>query len=287
MTFTGHTPESDRLTNERVLLSASPGTKLFPTVVITSAQEHLITFDFAPAEGCKPLSSVLLTNPEDEDVWELDCAPEMPLCPPRMKIMALSPSQWLRQPPHKDNYMSTTTPAGALKVVAEREPCYCIYVTLPEEDKVIDILELSESHKLKDFHIQTLQAYCAVCSHSNLTLSESIAQFLDTEQILQCLKIDGVRYELRSAYLKLFSALHLDHEVQTRLTTSGEFILPLSACSERIPLFASKESCSKMLPPDEVASTITHNLTSVFSQGECNAHAEQLCIQQLKGLVFG
>ena len=213
----------------------------------------------------------------------------MPVCPPRMKIMALSTSQWLRQPPHKHIYTSSTMSTGAFQVSTDRKPCYCIYVTLPEEDRVIDILELSESHSLKDFHIQTLKAYCAVCSHSNLQLAQSIAQFLDSEQLLRCLKIEGVRYELRFAYLELFSALHLEHEVQTRLTMNGEFIVPLSACKECVPLSLvdrDEEKEKGKLCPDQVAASITHNLSSTVSRLAYNVQSEQNHVQEVKEMVF-
>jgi len=85
-------------------------------------------------------------------------------CVPRMKIMAFARSQWVRQPVHKASFSTHSVTGGALQLTAEKDPVYSIYATLPEEDTVINILELSENHKLMGFHIQTLEAYSAVCS---------------------------------------------------------------------------------------------------------------------------
>ena len=119
-------------------------------------------------------------------------------------------------------------------MTTEKSPSLLVYITLPQEDKVMDILEVSEKHDLMTFHIRTLETYAAVCSHSNLELAKAIGQHIDCRQLLECIRTPGMRWELKAAYLKLVMYLHLQHEVQTRLLMRGEFILPLAKCTKSV-----------------------------------------------------
>lgn len=273
---------------KKISLVASGGCKLFPTVVVTPSTEQFLNFDFTPRLGCDSLFSVLSST-------RANC--KLGPCVPRMKIMAFAPSQWVRQPVHKASFSTHSVTGGALQLTAEKDPVYSIYATLPEEDTVISILELSENHKLMGFHIQTLEAYSAVCSHSNRQLAEAISALLDTDQLLQCLRMEGMRFELRAAYLKLLSSLHLEHEVLTRLMMRGEFILPRSECTRSISLYPlSTKKPQKMIYSISMAplpgldpalcnqSNISHNITSTFSRMPYVACG--FPIDELKDLVF-
>ena len=273
---------------KKISLVASGGCKLFPTVIITPSTEQFINFDFTPYIGCQSISSVLTSARADYKLGP---------CLPRMKIMAFVPSQWMRQPVHKANFSTQSVTGGCLQLTADKEPVYSIYATLPEEDSVINIQELSENHELLEFHIQTLKAYSAVCSHSNQQLAEAISALLDTDQLLQCLRVEGMRFELRAAYLNLLSSLHLEHEVLTRLMMRGEFILPRSECTRSIslyPLHVKKPqkmiySIAKApLPGLDPAlcnqANISHNITSTFSRMPYKA--DRFPIDELKDLVF-
>ena len=279
---------------------ASQGTKLFPTIVITPTSNHVIDFDFSSVEPHRRLSSIFA--PLVDDSAYLD-TPTAPLCPNRIKVTALTDSCWRRQPLFHASYKTSTSPAGALQVTTEKEPSYSISITLPQEDRVMDILEISEKHELMNFHIQTLGTYAAVCSHSNLQVAKAIGEHIDCKQLLQCLKTKGMRSELMAAYLKLVTYLHLEHEVQTRLLMRGEFILPLSECTHSVSLFpvAAKSNGAKpqqqqeyslksaMLPGTSLTqSAIQHNITSSFSNVTfCSTHPETLAlVTDLKELVF-
>ena len=166
----------------------------------------------------------------------------------------------------------------------------------------MDILEISEKHTLMNFHIRTLEAYAAVCSHSNLELTKSISQHIDYRQLLQCLKMDGMRSELKAAYLKLVTYLYLEHEVQTRLLMNGEFILPLSKFTRPVPLFpvvatsnrskSQPQECSVrsgLLPGVGLGKwDIQHNIASSLSNQPFNSpHAEaELLVCELKEVIF-
>ena len=296
--FTCTCSEEDR-NKERTILVASPGTKLFPTVIITPVSEQVVNFDFAPVETFKPLSSIFKSLTDDSAYLEPSTTP---ICPPRIKVTALTDSCWRRQPLYRANYKTSTASEGALLVTAEKDLSLSIYITLPQEDRVMDILEISEKHDLMNFHIQTLEAYSAVCSHSNLELAKDISRHIDCEQLLQCLRTDGMRTELKAAYLKLITYLYLEHEVQTRLLMRGEFILPLSKCIQSVSLFpviaksnGRKKSEEKyslrsaMLPGVSLGqSDIQHSITSSFSNMPFSStHPESsVMVTELKELIF-
>ena len=292
--------QGDHCTNKRAVLVASPGTKLFPTAIITPMFEHVIEFDFAPIDPYQPLSSVVFKPLMDDSAYLDD--PTAPLCPRRIKVLALTESCWRRQPMYQANYKTSVGSRGALQVTTEKDPSLSIFVTLPQEDRVMDILEISEHHKLMNFHIRTLEAYAAVCSHSNLELAKMISQHINCKQLLQCLKTAGMRSELKAAYLKLVTYLHLEHEVQTRLLMRGEFILPLSKCTHSVSLFpvVAKSNGAKptkqefslksaMLPGVCLGqSAIQHNITSSFSNMPFSStHPDtEALVTELKELVF-
>lgn len=260
---------SGHTATREISLKTNTNCKLFPTVVITPSTERVVDFDFTPDLLCHPLSSMLIASQPGT---------KPPLCPTRLRLMALESSHWLRQPTQRASFSIHPAPGGAFQVSANRETVYSIFTTLPEEDTTMDILEISEDRQLLDFHIQTLQAYRAVSSHSNLKIAEEIGALMDTEQLLQCLKLDGMRYSLRAAYFQLLSELHLKHDVRTRLMMCGEFILPRSECTRSVPLF-----CLAAQPPPEQIfriaaaplpgldpalrnqANISHNITSTFS----------------------
>ncbi len=89
-----------------------------------------------------------------------------------------------------------------------------------------------------------------------------------------------MRYELRAAYLKLICYLHLSHRVQTKLLMRGEFILPISECTESVPIFMAASDQTKIskgprrfrmtmagaLPGTALASSIRHGESTSFSQ---------------------
>ena len=270
LTFSCHTGiEGDPSIAQKISFVVNDKSKLFPTVITTPSTERVVDFDFSPEIGCNSLYSTLISTRLD---------PKVPPCPPRMRLMALTTSQWVRQPAHKVSFTTQPAAGGALQLSSDKEPAYSIFITLPEEDTVMDILEVSENEKLLQFYIHTLEAYTAVSSHSNRQLAEAISFMLDQKQLLQCLKVEGTRFSLRAAYINLLSTLHLDHEVSTRLMMRGEYIIPLSECTKSVSLFPM----APQEPEEQVYSIatapwpaltnqakISHNISSTFCRMPC------------------
>ncbi len=266
MLFTSSATDS-----RKVSLVTSGQCKLFPTVVTTPTTEHFLDFDLSEEKGCQALTSALIAMPQADA--------SVPPLPPRVKLMALARSQWVRQPTNQASFSILPTSGGAFKLSSDKEPVYSMYITLPEEDVTMGFLEISEDEKLKQFHVQTLKAYAAISSHCNYQLAVAIGQVVDPDQLLQCLRTEGLSYSVSSAYFSLASSLHLQAEVAMRLMMRGEFIVPLSQCTKSISLFPAapqrrEEQVYRVTmaplpglhPAQRNQTNISHNITSTFSQ---------------------
>ena len=193
------TSDEPPVKEKKISFTAPDKTKLFPTVVITPMAENVMEFDFAPVENCRTLSSCFLratptptpSSPpsvEDSILGPVVNPPKVLCRPPRMKLMLYSKSLWTRQSTEPLNY--STDISGPLEVLT-REIKYDICVTLPQEDVVMDIREIAEDLELMNFHVHTLKAFCAVCSHSNMLIAKSIVKYINSEQLLKCLHVSG------------------------------------------------------------------------------------------------
>ena len=164
---------------------------------------------------------------------------------------------------------------------------------------MIDLLELSEDNELRRFHICTLEAYKAVTSHCNKGIAKKVGAVMDTQQLLQCLKLKGMHFSLRAAYIDLVNSLYLEVEVRNKLMTRGEFILSLSDCSRSVSLspVMPKERkqtiyCLAMAPLPGLSlahrnqTYMSHNITSTFSRAPVTEGMMDFPIHDLKEMVF-
>lgn len=296
LTFSATAPGKkvpDNSSSHRKTLLVERPCKLFPTVITTPSTDKVIDLDFTPDLCCNSISSTLVPP---------SSGAKLPPCPCRFKLMVLSPSRWVRQPFHKVPFTSSVTPEGRVKVQSHGEASYSLCATLPEEDQVMDLLELSENESLLKFHMSSLRAYRAVSSHYNEPIAKKVAAILDPEQLLRCLKLRGMNYSLRTTYTQLFNTLHLDPEVHTKLLTRGEFILPLSACDKSVPLFLPTAAQHQPSPtarlrwetPEEDKALfslahVTHNIRNCLPCGVSDTDRESslnFSVKQLKEMVF-
>lgn len=293
---------SDLHTNEKVIL-VPHSTKLFPTIVTTPTTSHVIDFDFNPRLDSAPLSWHLFSPFLQAAGLDTDST-TLPICPPRFKVQSYMASRWVRQMVYKSRYsVGVASSSGKLRLSSDSERSFSVILRLPQEEETIDILEISEYHSLMDFHIQTLETYCAVCSHSNLQLAEKISKSLESTSMLGYMSVaeESMKYNLMFAYLKLFFALHLKHEVQTRLAMRGEFVIPLSECTQSVPLFpvGSPQNRKQVFALSHaplpgigvgVANQLCHNVSSSFSRltygKEEGLNGQGLNLEDLKNHVF-
>ena len=290
LAFSTALPGQNSSSHKRTL-SVETRCKLFPTVITTPSTEKIIDLDFTPDLCCNSIASTLVPT---------SSGAKLSPCPSRFRLMALTPSRWVRQPFHRVPFMSSVAAEGGVEVQSHREPSYSVCATLPEEDQVMDLLELSENEKLLQFHMSTLMAYSAVSSNCNEAIVRKVAAILDPEQLLRCLKLRGMHYSLRAAYTQLFNTLHLDPEVHTKLVTRGEFILPLSALENPVPLFlpATQHEQSPTVglrwgTPEVDGGAlsrqdrVTHNIKSCLPCGVSDGACRLIfSVRQLKEIVF-
>lgn len=300
--FSVETPQGAYLSTTMRAIPMPHSSKLFPTVVITPTTSHVIDFDFNPRPDTAPLSLHLFGPFRQTAGIEAD--PTLfPLCPPRFKVQSYMESRWVRQMLYKSSYSVDVASSGELHFISDSKRSFSVLLQLPQEEEVVDILEISEHHSLMEFHIRTLEAYCAVCSHSNLELALQVSECLESVAMLRYMSVadEAMRYNLTFAYFQLFFALHLKHEVQTRLAMRGEFVIPLSDCTQSVPLFPlgtvqpQKQVFSLShapLPGLGVGATdhLCHNVSSSFSrlpyaQGEWLT-GRGLDLVELKNHVF-
>ena len=193
-------------------LVARGNCKLFPTVLTTPSQQHLVTIDL-------PLGQ--------EGMWE------------GVGVMVVEESVWMRQVPVVGG-ATPTGPVGSHDCAKlgyagpseqQAQGSSTLTVTLLREDLAFNMLELSEQADLLHFHLRTLEAFRAVCSHGNLKCAEKVGCLWGVEELMCCVGMGGLEEGLGAGYLSLVSSLHLQHEVDALLLTRGEHILPLSACA--------------------------------------------------------
>lgn len=289
MTFftisTHHEGSPEATASHKVTLTVKKHCKLFPTVVTTPSTEKVIDLDFTPDLCCNSISSTL-TPPAS--------GAKLSPCPTRFKVMVLHPSRWIRQPFRKVPYTSVTTAKGAVKIHSYKDPTYLIYATLPEEDIVMNLLEVSEEEDLREFHIHTLRAYRAVASNCNSSIAKKVGKILDAEQLVHCLKLRGMHYSLSATYIDLFNTLHFEPEVQNKLFTyTLDFIVPLYTCSNLSPLFYSapklptrsgiRWSTGETDQALANQATVGHNIRSALS---CDGAKFDFSLRELKEMVF-
>ncbi len=271
------TPPGSNLPTKQPKFTIPHVTKLFPTIVTTPTKGHVIDLDFNPRQEAAPLSWHLFAPFLQTAGLDTDST-NLPICPPRFKVQAYMESRWVRQMVYKSRYSMGVASSGKLRLSSDKDPSFSVILRLPQEESTLDILELSENHSLMEFHIQTLEAYSAVSSHSNLQLAGKLATSLNSATMLRYMSLaeEAMKYNLMFAYLKLFFALHLQHEVQTRLAMRGEFVIPLSECTHSVPLFPVSANGNQKQVFDlrhaplpgvgvGVANQLCHNVSSTLS----------------------
>ncbi|MEQ2193239.1 Ryanodine receptor 2, partial [Xenoophorus captivus] len=59
---------------------------------------------------------------------------------------------------------------------------------IPEENRSVDILELSEQKDLLKFHYHTLRLYSAICALGNNRVAHALCSHVDEAQLLQAIE---------------------------------------------------------------------------------------------------
>ncbi|XP_076155871.1 ryanodine receptor 3 [Alosa pseudoharengus] len=221
-----------------------PNTKLFPAVFVLPTSPNLFQFELAKIKNTMPLSSAVFKSEHRNPV---------PQCPPRLDVQTINAVLWSRMP---NCFLKVETAR-----VSERhgwavqcvEPLQMLAVHIPEENRCVDIMELSEQEDLRKFHYHTLRLYCALCALGNTRVAHALCSHLDQAQLLYTIDNQYLSGQLREGFYDVLISIHLETAKEARLMMNNEFIIPVTAETRSIRLFS--DASKKHQPPGVGLST--------------------------------
>ncbi|XP_047459189.1 ryanodine receptor 2 isoform X2 [Mugil cephalus] len=203
-------------------------TKLFPAVFVKPTTSNMFQFELGRIKNVMPLSSGLLRS------QRLNATPQ---CPPRFQVQHLRPVSWTR------------VPDRALKVLVDRpderhgwmvqccEPLQVMTLHIPDENRCVDILELSENDDLLTFHHNTLLLYCSLCALGNTRVCHALCTYVDQSQVLYAIQNPHLPGPLRSVFYQLLIQVYLSSHTTACLMMNNEYIVPMTDQTREISLY--------------------------------------------------
>ncbi|XP_051511074.1 ryanodine receptor 3-like isoform X1 [Myxocyprinus asiaticus] len=227
-----------------------PNTKLFPAVFVQPTSPNLFQFEFPKVPDAMPLSSAIFKS--------LQRNPE-PQCPPRLDVQTIVSVLWSR--------MLNTFLSVEMARVSERhgwvvqclEPLQMMAVYIPEENRCIDIMELSEHEDLRQFLYHTLKLFCALCALGNTRVAHALCSHLDQSQLLYTIDNQYLTGQLREGFYDVLISIHLETGKEAHLMMNNEFIIPVTDETRRIRLFPD-DSKHHSLPGVGLSTSLTPRL---------------------------
>ncbi|XP_069500422.1 ryanodine receptor 1 isoform X4 [Ambystoma mexicanum] len=222
MTFTANGKEIN------TFFQVEPNTKLFPAVFCLPSSQNMIQFELGKMKNIMPISAAMFRSERRNPV---------PQCPPRLDVQQLMPVVWSRMP---NDFLRVETERMGDRhgwMVECLDPLIMMALHIPEENRCIDILELSERLDLLKFHYHTLKLYCSVCALGNNRVAHALCSHVDESQLLYTIENNHLSGLLRSGYYDLLISIHLESAKRSRLTMNSEFIVPMTDETKSITLF--------------------------------------------------
>ncbi|XP_051500982.1 ryanodine receptor 3 [Myxocyprinus asiaticus] len=232
------------------VFQVEPNTKLFPAVFVQPTSPNLFQFEFPKISDAMPLSSAIFKS--------LQGNPE-PQCPPRLDVQTIVSVLWSRMP---NNFLSVETARVSERhgwVVQCLEPLQMMAVHIPEENRCIDIMELSEHEELRQFHYHTLKLFCALCALGNTRVAHALCSHLDQSQLLYTIDNQFLTGQLREGFYDVLISIHLETAKEAHLMMNNEFIIPVTDETRSIRLFPD-DSKRHSLPGVGLSTSITPRL---------------------------
>uniref|UniRef100_A0A7N9AR66 Ryanodine receptor 3 n=1 Tax=Mastacembelus armatus TaxID=205130 RepID=A0A7N9AR66_9TELE len=221
-----------------------PNTKLFPAVFVRPTSPNLFQFELAKIKNAMPLSSAIFKSEHKNPV---------PQCPPRLDVQTINAVLWSRMP---NTFLKVETARVNERdgwVVQCVEPLQMLAVHIPEENRCIDVMELSEQEDMRRFHYHTLKLYCALCALGNTRVAHALCSHLDQSQLLYTIDNQYLSGMLREGFYNVLISIHLETAKEARLMMKDEFIIPVTAETRSIRLFS--DVSKKHRPPGVGLST--------------------------------
>ncbi|XP_070180339.1 ryanodine receptor-like isoform X4 [Littorina saxatilis] len=223
-----------------------PGSKLYPAVICEPTSKEMFQFELGSTRTTLPLSAAVFRGPKSL----------VPTCPPRLDVQVLKRSLWSRVP-------NTAVRTSNLKLSDIRgwsmiceEPVSMLAVHVPDEDRALDVLELSEHNYLLDFHTKTLELYQAVSSHGNHKVANFLMQHIDEGQLMYTIRSEYMPGKLRMGFHDVLISMHLDSHTRARRMTENEYIVPLLPSTHSLSLY-------RKLSPTSDTYSIKHQIPNM------------------------
>ncbi|KAJ6664647.1 hypothetical protein lerEdw1_006220 [Lerista edwardsae] len=205
-----------------------PSTKLFPAVFAQATSPNVFQFELGRIKNVMPLSAGLFKSEHKNPV---------PQCPPRLHVQFLTHVLWSRVPNHFLKVDISRISERQGWSVQCLEPLQFMSLHIPEENRSIDILELTEQEELLKFHYHTLRLYSAVCALGNNRVAHAMCSHVDESQLLYAIENKYMPGLLRAGYYDLLIDIHLNTYATARLMMNNEFIVPMTDETKSITLF--------------------------------------------------
>ncbi|XP_068795351.1 ryanodine receptor 2 isoform X1 [Struthio camelus] len=205
-----------------------PSTKLFPAVFAQATSPNVFQFELGRIKNVMPLSAGLFKSEHKNPVSQ---------CPPRLHVQFLTHVLWSRVPNHflKVDISRISERQGWM--IQCLNPLQFMALHIPEENRTIDILELTEQEELLKFHYHTLRLYSAVCALGNNRVAHAMCSHVDESQLLYAIENKYMPGLLRTGYYDLLIDIHLNTYATARLMMNNEFIVPMTDETKSITLF--------------------------------------------------
>ncbi|KAK7901892.1 hypothetical protein WMY93_018661 [Mugilogobius chulae] len=198
--------------------------KLFPAVFVKPTTNNMFQFELGNIKNVMPLSAGLFRS------LRRDTTPQ---CPDRLQVQQLCQVSWMRVPDNALKAFVEQTENGHGWAVQSTEPCQIMSLQIPDENRCIDILELSEHDDLLIFHYHTLLLYSSLCALGNTRVCHALCSQVDQAEMFYAIQNSRLPGLLRSAFYQLLIQVHLSCHSSACLMMSQEYIVPLTdpACS--------------------------------------------------------
>ncbi|XP_042194266.1 ryanodine receptor 3 isoform X3 [Callorhinchus milii] len=217
--------------NVNTSYQVEPSTKLFPAVFMQATSSNMFQFELGKLKNTMPLSAAMFKSEERNPI---------PQCPPRLVVQMITPVLWSRMPNEFLNVETARISDRHGWVVQSLDPLQMMAVHIPEENRCLDILELSEHKELIKFHYHTLKLYCALCALGNNRVAHALCSHVNQAQLLYTIENKYLPGLLRSGFYDLLISIHLQSAKQARLIMNNEFIIPVTAETRSIKLYPEK-----------------------------------------------
>ncbi|XP_015234788.1 PREDICTED: ryanodine receptor 2 [Cyprinodon variegatus] len=211
-----------------IYYQVEPSTKLFPAVFAKATSPNVFQFELGRIKNVMPLSAGLFKSERKNP---------LPQCPPRLHVQFLTPVLWSRVPNHFLKVSTSRVNDRHGWQVQCNDPLQFMSLHIPEENRSVDILELSEQKDLLKFHFHTLRLYSAICALGNNRVAHALCSHVDEAQLLQAIENKYMPGLLRAGYYDLLIDIHLRSYATARLMMNNEYIVPMTHQTKSITLF--------------------------------------------------